>query len=184
MVGSSVTSRNLVSRRMKLFTDNLTDTETERKVDNSGWTNLTAADSEVRLRPFRRLLAATGGVASTSRWPAVSTSSTRSESFTRKLYTCGGGGRGGGSWPYRKCVHIQIYSPELKQHRKGNMTIIWYGTSNAENIGTFWYLIYTVWENSSYLTKFGWDQIKVWILKGESSHSKLISKPFLLLSER
>ena len=30
----------------------------------------------------------------------------------------------------------------------------------------------------------GWDQVKVWILKGENSHSIHITKPFLLLSER
>ena len=30
----------------------------------------------------------------------------------------------------------------------------------------------------------GWDQVKVWILKGEKSHTKCVSKPFLLLPER
>ena len=34
-----------------------------------------------------------------------------------------------------------------------------------------------------YLTH-GWDQVKVWTLKGKNSHSNCISKPFLLLSER
>ena len=31
---------------------------------------------------------------------------------------------------------------------------------------------------------YGWDQVQVWILIGENSHSEWIPKPFLLLSER
>ena len=34
------------------------------------------------------------------------------------------------------------------------------------------------------LPKHGWDMVKVWIFKGEDSHSNCISVPFSLLSER